>query len=592
MENLSKLTVPLLKARCREPGLIVGGKKSDLIARIQAAIAAVPENPIAPTSVPASTPTNVINTPTGGRKLAAKPKKKQLPKPHVSEVHEPIATNNVPNVATVSTNAGVPDNNDGALQSLGEQVAQAQTVVPSRSPTKRRKLLNHPDLPNTPKPRNPKANLLTPLREPNVEVASTSGRPLDGARAPAQSVPSSKVNVRVITPIVDLASCEVSQSASRESITQRTVSDGASVMKDPVAQQSLTYRKRISKHTPGSIHPSNQPRPATTKGKSLFRSLHVRPVTPVQSLVDTDGKRHRYEPAGSRLFAHDAGEKMSMFDFVEWHCSNWFGLLYARHLCRVNADYAVNDSLCGIAPAVINSPEVNARIARRFLISMIMRRFRGARPMDLVERLPVVKRVQVLCVDIARVWTHDPVAVDLQKDNSTEVKPAAGEVSHLIILHTGDIISTMDADASDLPPHWQSLVTAYQDAEVDSLFPSLLLSRVLTLDPRFPNAIHCSLRASATSVYSRLVALRFILSHCEDLAWALQPHDKRTCRTALPVLSHPPASAVSSVSFSLSRHNKKRLHPDLSIVQTLDAGAIIVLAETGHSIGTEDDGVS
>ncbi|KAJ3186245.1 hypothetical protein HDU85_007685 [Gaertneriomyces sp. JEL0708] len=309
-----------------------------------------------------------------------------------------------------------------------------------------------------------------------------------------------QVNVRVIPPIVDVASCEPSQSAARKSISQHTLFDGAAVLKDPVAQQSLICRKHISKHTSGSMLPPIRPRPTVTKGKSPFRSLHVRPVTPVQSLANTDENRHRYEPAGSPLFAHDAGGKMSMFDFVEWHCSNWLGLLYARHLCRVNADYTVNDSLCGIAPTVINSPELNGRIARRFLISMMMRRFRGARPIDLVERLPVVKRVQILCVDFARVWTHDPVAVDFQKDNATEEKPVAGEVSHLIILHTGDIIGTMDADASDLPPHWQSLVTAYQDAETDPLFPSLLLSRVLTLDPRFPNAIHCSLRGSTASV--------------------------------------------------------------------------------------------
>ena len=36
-EALSSLTVPELKARCREQGLLVGGKKADLIARLSEA---------------------------------------------------------------------------------------------------------------------------------------------------------------------------------------------------------------------------------------------------------------------------------------------------------------------------------------------------------------------------------------------------------------------------------------------------------------------------------------------------------------------------------------------------------------------------
>ncbi|KAJ3034320.1 hypothetical protein HDV00_005196 [Rhizophlyctis rosea] len=157
------------------------------------------------------------------------------------------------------------------------------------------------------------------------------------------------------------------------------------------------------------------------------------------------------------------------------------------------------------------------------------------------------------------------------------------EMSSLVVCATGETVGSVDGFR--VPEEWEKFAGLLSGNGTGNLTGvENLIAKVPTISDDHPHNIHFKIRPGSTDY---TIAARYILAHAEG--W---PVPSGTFRGKF-MLNHPIASAVQSVHLSYpSSAGSKQMHPELAFVQTFASGGVWVLRELGVSVGTEDWGVN
>lgn len=253
----------------------------------------------------------------------------------------------------------------------------------------------------------------------------------------------------------------------------------------------------------------------------------------------------------------------------------WLG----RFVEKLNAHSLTLDTL-GLAALPQSSLELEA--AARFWMT---RYFVG---MDLVQ--PQWLTFSVSQIQITRI-SPDFFIV---KESWAGMNDQATVIFHLVVFHTGQVVASRRNEYPDL---WhslgKSLVSSSEDLQESpySVLARGLIKCVTSWDTLYPNNIHRNLARDSKEF---LVALRFTLALArgltgedDDTASALKRNSNGSLRKL--VLSAPHDMGVLSVHFS---HLGFEYRNGLAFVQTVGHGGAFVLTETGHAVGTEEEGIA
>jgi len=185
---------------------------------------------------------------------------------------------------------------------------------------------------------------------------------------------------------------------------------------------------------------------------------------------------------------------------------------------------------------------------------------------------------------------HDVGAVDAALEEITLIEVISSDffivemkqakLYYLCIKETGDVICSAEIE---IPPHWHEFANQFQYANADD--PPTLCRYMLSLNSDYPRYI--SKLIAQNSVEYKL-SCRFLLAHSE---WNLSSLFKKTSKNIFFPMSIKVSGdiAVESLHFV---NGKKPLMESVAFVQTRSCEGIYILKETGHSIGTEKDGIA
>ncbi|KAI8822414.1 uncharacterized protein EV422DRAFT_523928 [Fimicolochytrium jonesii] len=702
-DDLAKLTVPLLKAKCKELGLTVGGKKADLIARILAS----PQSALAaPTSTPASA--GAQNPTEGGAQVAApstSPEGPQAAAPSdtttsstvdvaaastttssttkrkrldqegktskKSKKSKPEASTQQPTLSTASSGPSKSAPTPRAAASASAKKALTSSEGSSTVRSKGKSLLapKRPLVPQNSAATQPQhAAVATPTlpveKSLNVPTPSKPAAPIATApksvrRKPllmkqvGKSAPTQE-STQVLTPPSKKAPATSSDKAASAvaTSTKQSAVAAAKFRYTPlqVTQPSLTLAPPPASNASTSywvaeeIFPYAEPCQPLPSRKAQYASTSLLfgafeialPKLDHASLLTAEGVSSfcqtlalkSWRPCLERDFpgrttamslANGGGgdqphakqiyrqrRKEYLCNIAE-HCNSWIAKLFMRCNPAGTASQEMDEYIFGIHVDIFkgnyNSAEIY--VARRFWIALFVDLSAGRRDKALpVSVCPMIRQVQCLTRDIAKVSCYKVSAAPETTEGSSPTPGCQQELVYLVISQTGQILTQIDLFKPDLLTPWELFAQACiaRDSYKTSLFPSSLISLVVTLDSSFPYNIHQSVpRSTALRHEKAAVAARFVLTHCDGLDASLAKRfskplpgrDMLSPSCGLPALIAQGRQAVQSVHFNAPpKADRPELSSDLAIIQTVDSGTLYVVAECGLVVGTDMSGVN
>ncbi|KAJ3282284.1 hypothetical protein HK104_010979 [Borealophlyctis nickersoniae] len=542
-EDLGKLTVPLLKARCRELGLPVGGTKQVLITRIQTHLGTSPSpSSSAPAPIVKKRKATATSDDADGSKNKKKapiglvrnpPEKRQRvttgqttpPKPDaVTPTRKPFslrpASGEPVETGTVNREKGT-----GQSESMtGGVVSEDVTLIFT---TSNRHTTATPKRPSKPAIISQKPHKtfqgLVPSKQPTLPPAhhNQMDKPQVVEEVNEVDVVMAGILIRKSPGRVETALALALGSTDAETLGMCAKVSKRWNLAAQMAWQYLTQRK----------FPGSRTEKAVALAQHPLRSLRPYFQYRLKSYLSNISTLH----------------------------SSWIGRLYAVTSQTLNASRC----LSFISPSVMKCPDSTTQfdIAKRFWIARFVYRSAFTRSSNLLDELGDIVDVEILTAEIAAIRTVRSTVGDACSKPKT--------TTYLTVAETGDPFATIPGPT--LSTGW----TTY----FRKLKPGRFLDQIPTLSDSHPHNIHTRI----THPPHLSIASRFILAHAEGYPTSPPP------RPSLPPLHHPVASAVESVSTRRKRNGQ--MCGDLAFVQTV-SGGVWVLRETGLSVGTEDGGVN
>ncbi|KAJ3014204.1 hypothetical protein HKX48_005294 [Thoreauomyces humboldtii] len=541
-EDLAALTVQLLKARCRELNLTVKGRKADLIARIMLATKSDNDAPISSWSVDQHPHT--LSTAVQAR----------LASPSVHSATAGLPVSRSQNIAKPSS-----PNTPAFTAAHKHYVESPRTSISTKSPKcgqlpqSSQRAVSEDARPSGIKfPRSP----LSSFRNPRM-------LPL----APAPSSVSQEKKPQALTLSTPAPSFWVSAppTFNRDQFLEISAASIRELSKDILLSLWIVFAHLSAAELAVAQQVSKQ---WYIAGVSHWRRLLISDFPGRRTVKFLSDKKNHDFPGVTQAY-HQFRSKFYVSS-RQAHLESWIGKL---HLALSGASTVSNH---GIQDDIFKATDHEQQpfVARRFWITLFVRETRAQRQQVLTDNIPSVRAVELLCPDIARVWS-DPAAVpnDIRFANSA---------CYLVITHTGEILTSL-SDDSEVPPAWTWVAQKLEARQPSGTALSSLSTLIPTLNGDFPFNMHPSLFASGAH-WKHVVGSRFVLAHCDGLDASLASGFARQA-THLPALPHDVCAAVQSV------HAPTHPCAEVFIVQTLAYGALFVL-ETGHTIGTEDDEIN